>query len=128
MTEVSGTPGWWQATETEQLGSAVGTQTLPRPGPRHVRREMPRWLPQVAGAVLVCWPVTFVLGLLGSGIWLLVVSIMLALLAIPALIVLMVHADLQGRRSPATPVSRDAPWTQEKQYESDEASPPWSRT
>jgi len=54
---------------------------------------MPRWLPLVAGAVLVWWPITFVLGLLGSGIWLLVVSIVLSLLAIPALVVLMVRAD-----------------------------------
>jgi len=54
---------------------------------------MPRWLPLIAGAVLVWWPITFVLGLLGSGIWLLVVSIVLAFLAIPALVVLMVRAD-----------------------------------
>jgi len=58
---------------------------------------MPAWLPIAAGAVLVWWPVTFVAGLLGSGIWLPVVSIVLSLLAIPALIVLMVRADLERR-------------------------------
>jgi len=58
---------------------------------------MPPWLPLIAGAVLVWWPVTFVLGLLGSGIWLLVVSMVLAVLALPALVVLLVLAKNQSK-------------------------------
>jgi len=49
-----------------------------------------------AGAVLVWWPVTFVLGLVGSGIWLLIVSMVLAILAVPALVVLLVLAKNQS--------------------------------
>lgn len=60
---------------------------------------MPPWLPMTAGLVLVWLPVTFVAGLLDSGIWMLVVSMVLAILAVPALVVLLVNAD---RRSMAT--------------------------
>jgi len=70
---------------------------------------MPRWLPVAAGAVLVWWPVTFVAGLLGSGIWLLFVSMVLALLAVPALVVLLVRADHRSTaaaRHPSRPTRR----------------------
>lgn len=65
---------------------------------------MPPWLLMVAGGVLVWWPLTFVAGLLGTGIWLLFVSMVLAVLAVPALVVLLVHADrLGGHSAPVAP-------------------------
>ncbi|MDQ6948736.1 MAG: hypothetical protein M3256_21385 [Actinomycetota bacterium] len=67
---------------------------------------MPHWLPMASGTVLVWWPVTFVFGLLDSGIWLLFVSMVLALLSIPALVVLLVHAD---HRSKAAARRRSGP-------------------
>lgn len=69
----------------------------PRPRLRPPPQEGPPWLPLAAAAVLMWWPVTFVLGLLGPGIWLLVVSIMLAVLAVPALVVLLVRADRRSK-------------------------------
>jgi len=60
---------------------------------------MPPWLPLTAGAVLVWWPVFFVLGLLDSGIWLLAVSMVLAILAVPALVVLLVLAKQKSKAS-----------------------------
>jgi len=107
MTDTSGrVSGWWQAEETRQQSPHASARPVAAHQPMRTRREMPHWLPVAAAAVLVWWPVTFVLGLLGSGIWLLFVSMVLALLSVPALVVLLVHAD---RRSKTAGRRRSAP-------------------
>jgi len=108
MTDTSGrVSGWWQAEvkRRRRPSRATARPVVPHQ-PMRNRREMPHWLPVAAGAVLVWWPVTFVFGLLGSGIWLLFVSMVLALLSVPALVVLLVHGD---RRSKAAARRRFGP-------------------
>lgn len=107
MTDTSGRVlGWGRSGD----GGRPPRHGPPRPVVRHhstpARREMPHWLPMAAGTVLVWWPVTFVFGLLDSGIWLLLVSMVLALLSIPALVVLLVRAD---HRSKAATRRRSGP-------------------
>jgi len=98
MTDTSGrVSGWWQAVEKGRRTPHATTPPVVAHQRMRTRREMPPWLPVAAAAVLVWWPVTFVLGLLGSGIWLLFVSMLLALLSVPALVVLLVHADRRSK-------------------------------
>ncbi len=98
MTDTSGrVSGWWQAEERRRHPPQVTARAVVPHQRMRNRREMPHWLPVAAGAVLVWWPVTFVFGLLGSGIWLLFVSMVLGLLSVPALVVLLVHADRRSR-------------------------------
>ncbi len=51
---------------------------------------LPQWLLFVSGAVLIGCPLALVLGLLASGLLLVYVSIVLAVLALPAMVVLIV--------------------------------------
>jgi hypothetical protein len=60
--------------------------------------RMPRWLFDGSMAILVANPVVFVLAWLSSNLWLIYASIGLAVLALPAIVVVIIRAVAWARQ------------------------------